>query len=1151
MNNKAFEFAARLVAGFRSIISVKLDLVLVLIFALASAHAANVSLTANDAAGTSSFNSVGNWSNGAAPMAGNNYFTTNYVLRSPANSNPYTFGGRSLSVDPYSGEGNAGGRFLLKGPGGAVITVTNLILNGGLADYANADGDKGVETLAGSLTLTGSTTSYMGALESETELITAPIGGSGNLQIGGTDVNSGTDVGTVIFAGANSYTGNTTVSTGTLLVNAPLNNASVIVANGGTLGGIGMIAPRAGGKISILSGGVLAPGGTSIGTLTVDGSSAGGSVLSFASGASMSFQLNSGFQSDVLGLTNSAAGDISFSNNTINFTDLSNGSLGNGSYTLFSADSTNAYSGLTLDSSNDITSGLTIGAGLGFYPGAQLRLVNNDIDLEISANVPKFTNTFPLAVTNAAGLSLIVGSNGVYSVSFVSPAWTFTGDLAQGLMDRTINSGTDSIGAYSEIAFNYTSAVPHAASIRIYNNSPVVLCSDTILAAGPNDLAFPQWASYPLTQSHLSYGADPFGEYSFSNFYDGSPWVYFNTNYDTFMISPATNYEVASVGYNGSAISFGINSAITQLPSGFTHRVILTAQNGINQCYTTWGNALLALTGVTRPANDAATELNKLGYWTDNGAAYYYNTNAPVGIQDTLFDIRNEFASKGVPLSYVQLDSWWYEKAPCDCWSSTGGIYLYQADPTLFPTGLISFQQQLGLPLITHSRWIDSSSPYVGEYTMSASVITDPSYWTNRMAYLKNSGVMTFEQDWISEDGTPTMNLTNGGDAYFGNMQAAAATNGINLQYCMPRAREYLQGSLYTNLMTMRVSYDVFGSDRWQEFIYDSRLAEAMGIWPWCDEFRSAATRDLLVSTLSAGPVGTGDALGTVSGTNLAQSARPDGVIVKPDVPLVPTDSTYVNDALGLNGPFVATTYTDNTNSRALYVFAFGENSSKLAGSIVPASLGITNSAYIFDYFNVTGTVISAGSPFNFTTAMPNDASGGNYFVIVPVGPSGIAFLGDMNKFVMRGKKRIPSFSDNGFLRVTVAFAAGETNVTFCGYAPSSPYVFALDGATNNMAYNTTSHLFTLNVAPGNSGTATLGFSLAPAPSLQVTSGAAGRIQISWPAAAAGYVLQKTANLTPPVAWVQISDPVISSNGLNVVAITNANATIFYRLISP
>ena len=766
---------------------------------------------------------------------------------------------------------------------------------------------------------------------------------------------------------------------------------------------------------------------------------------------------------------------------------------------------------------------------------------------EVSATTAGLPDS--VTISNLVGVSVMVGTNGVYQVNFTSPKWVFLGDLSRAQVNRNIQTGIDRIGNYSEIAFNYTSTVPHTASIRLYDTSPVIIFNDTTLAAGINDLAFPQWVSYPQTSSHLTFGENAFAEYTFKNLHDDSPGIFFNTNHDTFILSAATNYMVAStVMKNTSSISCGINSAITQLPSGFTHRSILTAQNGIDQCYTTWGNALMALAGKTPPANDAAVELEKLGYWTDNGATYYYNINQPLGIQNTLIAIRDEYASKGVPLGYVQLDSWWYQKGSNATWNSSGGIYLYEPDPTLFPTGLADFQQRLGLPLITHSRWIDASSPYRTNYTMSANVITDMRYWTNRMAYLKSCGVVTFEQDWLSVNGTPAMSLTDGGSAYLGNMQAAAAANGINLQYCMNQGRTFMQGSLYNNLMTVRDSYDRFNSNRWKAFLFGSRIVHALGVWPWCDVFMSSETRNLLLATLSCGPVGPGDALNAVDAANLKQSARSDGVIVKPDEPLVPTEDTYVNDALGLGQPFIATGFTDHTNSLALYVFAFGEDASKLSGSFKPADFGIANNAYVYDYFAATGMVVSAGSTFNFTTTMPNDTNGGSYFIAVPIGSSGIAFLGDTNKFVTRGKKRIAEFTDTGVLRATVAFAAGETNVTLSGYAPKNPYVLAAAGVTNGLTYDTTTHLFTLNVSPDNSGTATVALSLAPLPSLQVTPVIGGQFQVSWPADAIGYLLEKTTNLSPPVVWSQSSDPVVSTNGWNVVTVTNSNSAAFYRL---
>jgi autotransporter-associated beta strand protein len=86
--------------------------------------------------------------------------------------------------------------------------------------------------------------------------------------------------GTLVLSANNTYTGATTVSAGTLLVNGNQSAAvgAVTVDLGATLGGSGTI----GGAVSILGGGIVAPG-TSPGTLTVSESFslAGGSILSF------------------------------------------------------------------------------------------------------------------------------------------------------------------------------------------------------------------------------------------------------------------------------------------------------------------------------------------------------------------------------------------------------------------------------------------------------------------------------------------------------------------------------------------------------------------------------------------------------------------------------------------------------------------------------------------------------------------------------------------------------------------------------------------------------------------------------------------------------------------------------------------------------
>ncbi|MBB5350320.1 hypothetical protein HNR46_000544 [Haloferula luteola] len=99
---------------------------------LAQAGAEEVTLTAADAIGSTSFNTAGNWSSAAAPSAGNDYLVSVQFLRTPADANSYTFAGDSLTL--YTGGG-----FLYKGTGSTgVITVDPLILDGGKLDHASS-----------------------------------------------------------------------------------------------------------------------------------------------------------------------------------------------------------------------------------------------------------------------------------------------------------------------------------------------------------------------------------------------------------------------------------------------------------------------------------------------------------------------------------------------------------------------------------------------------------------------------------------------------------------------------------------------------------------------------------------------------------------------------------------------------------------------------------------------------------------------------------------------------------------------------------------------------------------------------------------------------------------------------------------------------
>lgn len=677
-----------------------------------------------------------------------------------------------------------------------------------------------------------------------------------------------------------------------------------------------------------------------------------------------------------------------------------------------------------------------------------------------------------LAVNGFNGLTASISNNGAFAVSIPNPWWTWGGTVGTAVSNARIDTGTDNLGGYQELTFDYAVGVSsRSGSIRAYGTRPLVMFAVTYLNGSANTAPFPVFSSYPQNLLHLSYNGE-FASPTLAVLVPDSPWIYFDAGANTFIVSPASDYMVAATTYGSKGqIQAGIASGIATFPAGMTHRTALEYGQGINQTMAAWGKALTDLTGKQRPANDADVLLKAVSYWTDNGAAYYYNPGG-TSYTDTLRAVKAEFDAKGIKLGSMQLDSWWYPKGPDDAWTSHGGIWTYTAAPGIFQPDLATFQASLGVPLVTHARWIDAGSPYRGQYTISGGVATDPQYWEDVATYLAASGVATYEQDWLGLNAQTAFNLTDP-RAFLDNMAISMAKRGITMQYCMAMPEHFLQSTNYVNLTTIRTSQDGFGPTRWSDFLYSSQLAGALGIWPFSDVFSSTDQNSLILATLSAGPVGIGDGLGNISAANLLKAVRRDGVIVKPDVPVTPVDSVYVSDAQGITAPMVASTYTDFGGLKAHYIFAFTRGTTAPV-TIAPASYGIAGGAYLYDYLNGVGYPIAANG-----SVMLNLNGGVGYFVLCAVGQTGIAFLGDKDQFVTLGKKRIPTLTDKGWIDVTVAYAPGEKVRTLFGYSPQPVAAAVFNGQVETPVWDPTTQLFTIRVHGTRAGTAHLSLAFA------------------------------------------------------------------------
>src|SRR5258706_12744774 len=620
----------------------------------------------------------------------------------------------------------------------------------------------------------------------------------------------------------------------------------------------------------------------------------------------------------------------------------------------------------------------------------------------------------PLSFLNAetvhessVGITMTVEQNGHYSIQSADPNWSFTGTLPTPASDLKVSDGHDGIGDFHEISFTFGSA--RTGSIRTYPQRAAVLFTDRHVEESVNDSGFPKLTVSPTAPFQLSF----LGKWSTFHFDlsgpDG-PWVSFDDAGHSFVLSPASDFMVASLNRSSAGeLESRISPRIATIPRGLAHRTLLVVANGINRAFDSWGQALTDLNGKTRPANDADPTLKSLGYWTDNGAAYYYNFEPSLGYTGTLLAVKDEFAKAGVSLGYMQIDSWWYPKGERGDWNHyppwlPEGITRYEAHPDIFPNGLGGFQKDLGLPLITHARWIDAKSPYRQKYRMSNNVIIDPAYWNAIGTNLRNAGVFGYEQDWLDEFATASYNI-NDQNAFMDNMALLGSTFGLSMQYCMATPRHFLQSSKYDNVTTIRVSEDRFTRDKWDQFFYSSRLASALGVYPFSDVFGSDEKIHLLIATLSAGIVGVGDRIGEINGENLLYAARPDGVIVKPDVPAVPTDESILNDAHNAGEPLVSYSYTDHGPMPALYLFAHPRTDDRTATS-TPKLLGLDGKVYIYNWFSGKGHRASGNVPW--TQLIHGDPA---YVMVVPVGPSGIAFSGDLGKSWRFGPKPVTRLS--------------------------------------------------------------------------------------------------------------------------------------------
>ncbi|RJO68104.1 MAG: hypothetical protein C4523_07760 [Myxococcales bacterium] len=543
------------------------------------------------------------------------------------------------------------------------------------------------------------------------------------------------------------------------------------------------------------------------------------------------------------------------------------------------------------------------------------------------------------------------------------------------------------------------------------------------------------------------------------------PLVLYSDALDVLVFSPMDHFFESLILFENGKIRYGLQGELDAVPAGFTQRFLRVEGQGVAATLEHWGDLLLADRNRARRDRYADTGLSHLGYWTDNGAYYYYETEEGMNEAETMLAVAEDARRRGIPYGYLQLDSWWYFKANMGG-LAPGGLIRWEPILEMFPDGLAAFQQNLGLPLILHNRWFAKDNGYRERYSFVDDVEMafplDGGVFDDFMGDAASWGAITYEQDWLMPQFWGVSYLRQGvgrAEQWMAWMDDAAQAHGLTMQLCMAGAAHLLDSLDRATPTSVRTSIDYTPSLSkecyWPEFHTVNLLAWALGLWPFKDNFHASETHgeaEALISALSGGMVGAGDQIGLADPELLSRSCRADGLLLKPDRPALPLDAMF----LPHTRPFTTFTYSRREGlGQWTYVAAYhlarnhAERSSedKLWAALsydgldvgelfvfpdevtdwrldLERDLGLTGEYVAYDWRSgearrVSGELTLAEFPHLYDFA---------YLVLAPILPNGVALIGETGKYVTLADRRFADIAlDGDRMTVTLAGAPGES----------------------------------------------------------------------------------------------------------------------------
>lgn len=500
------------------------------------------------------------------------------------------------------------------------------------------------------------------------------------------------------------------------------------------------------------------------------------------------------------------------------------------------------------------------------------------------------------------------------------------------------------------------------------------------------------------------------------------------------LLAPLDQFHEQIIAVTDEGLMWGWHGDLDAVPAGFSTRLGIYEADSVSEALDRWRIDLALDPEMARPTDNPLS--THLSYWTDNGAAYWYRTEAGRTIADSVTDVIERLRANGIPVRSIELDSWFYdhetpraiaeigypEEVPptgMSTWTPRPDAFSASGPVSASPARIGRFAERLGSPpLVLHSRHIAPSSPYVtgaDDWWIDdlAAHPKDPSFFRRWFDDAVRWGATCIEQDWMLMYWFGVSELRAMPDraaAWQRALNGHAQATDVDLLWCMATPADMMLAASLDRVIAVRTCDDYrFADDPaflWTWFLTVNRLANTIGLPVFKDCFFSNphvapdadaidgdphAEVEALLAALSGGPVGIGDRIGRTNREIVMRTCDDDGRIRRVDCAIAAIDDCLFGAPERGDRLMWATTTATTRDGIWTYVVAINTATDRRP---IADRLGLDAAAEVFDWRAGTTTEMSAIE----VELAPRDWT---LFIVCPPGGPGAAEIGDPTKYVV------------------------------------------------------------------------------------------------------------------------------------------------------